>query len=93
MNLPAGASRTPSIEVTDETGPAPTGASRLIRSAIVRNLDHEDRLLLLLWHAEGLTPAEIGLLLHMTPDGITRRHERILAALRESSVDVCVPAA
>lgn len=58
-----------------------------IRGVIVQDLTKEERLLLLLWHAEAMTPSEIGLVLHTSASQIRTMHDRAIKRLRQL---VCV---
>lgn len=66
-----------------------------IRSVIVQDLTKEERLLLLLWHAEAMTPNEIGLILHTSAAQIRTMHDRAinrlrtLAGLHQAATVVC----
>ena len=52
-----------------------------IKDAILHELPHGDRLLLVLWHAERMNPAEIGAVLGMEESEVVASHERIVAML------------
>jgi len=53
-----------------------------IRRALLNDLPSPDRVLLLLWYAEGMTPDEIAVCLHSTTAQIEAAHARALDCLR-----------
>lgn len=66
------------------TRSAQRGIDDSIRSSIVHDLPHTDRLLLILWYAERMTPPEIGLVLDMAAAQVVLAHDRIVGALRRA---------
>lgn len=80
------------LESAGRESPTATHAPRLqqrdigdpVRSSIVHDLPHTDRLLLILWYAERMTPPEIGLVLDMAAAQVVRAHDRIVGALRRA---------
>lgn len=52
-----------------------------VREAILRDLPHEDRLLLVLWHAEQMSAEEIGAVLCKSEEEVNDAHERIVLQL------------
>lgn len=53
-----------------------------LRRAVLLELPASDRLLLLLWYAEGMSREEIAACLHSTPAQVEAAHGRVLAWLR-----------
>ena len=62
---------------------APGDVAGRIRDVIVQDLTKDERLLLLLWHAEAMTPQEIGQVLHTSAAQIRTMHDRAIARVRE----------
>jgi DNA-directed RNA polymerase specialized sigma24 family protein len=58
-------------------------ARTALRSTIVKQLEHRERLLIVLWYAERLSPEEIGLVLGEPAETIRAEHERLLGSLRD----------
>lgn len=54
-----------------------------LRSTIVRDLPHEDRLFLVLWYAERMSAEEIAEITHQPLAGVIAQHERLVEQLRE----------
>ena len=59
-------------------------AHRRVRGAILHELNPTERLLVLLWYAEQMTPREVALSLDLTPAQATAMHDRIVSQLRSS---------
>ncbi|MEM8835217.1 MAG: hypothetical protein AAGD00_05295 [Planctomycetota bacterium] len=72
----------PDARETPSTPSDPAIRERL-RSTIVRDLPHEDRLFLVLWYAEGLSAEEIAELTHQPIERVFDRHDRLVSHLRE----------
>lgn len=74
-------------------GPAPqsvpgaTPVRERIRDAILRTLSREERLLVLLWYAEGMCPEEIGVCLDLTPQRVGTLHQSILGRIEQAALD------
>lgn len=75
----AGAGRTtaPRTRRRSETGVR-------LRTAMLRDFTTNERLLVLLWYAERMTPPEIGLVLDLTAEQVSRIHEAIITRLHAS---------
>jgi len=54
----------------------------VLKSAILRELSDAERLLIILWYAERMTPEEIAQCLDLTPAQVEKHHEEIMARLR-----------
>ncbi len=52
-----------------------------IKETILRELPHADRLLLVLWHAEEMSPEEISVVLSTPECEVVATHERIISQL------------
>jgi DNA-directed RNA polymerase specialized sigma24 family protein len=61
---------------------APTSLN--IRDAMLKALSGVQRLVVLLWYAEQMTPAEIAQAVDMTPDQVERHHAEAIRILRDS---------
>jgi DNA-directed RNA polymerase specialized sigma24 family protein len=59
-----------------------------IKDAILHELPHADRLLLVLWHAEGMNVQEISAVLSMPEAEVRATHDRIVAQLSAALVPV-----
>ncbi|HVZ92937.1 MAG TPA: hypothetical protein VG797_00350 [Phycisphaerales bacterium] len=57
-----------------------------VREAMMRDLSHEERLLMILWHAEKMTRAEIAAVLHTTAEQVVNMHDMIIERLRRTVV-------
>ncbi len=55
-----------------------------LRTAILRDFSRTERLLVVLWYAERLTPGEVALVLDLTEDQTVRIHESIISRLNAS---------
>lgn len=73
------------------SGPSGSGLHRTpeepherVRRAMLHGLAAGDRILLLLWYAEGMTREEIAACLHSTPAQVEAAHERVLRELRRA---------
>lgn len=55
-----------------------------VRAAVVHELTHQERLLVILRHAERMTPREIALVLGTTVEGVERMYAAVLERLRAS---------
>lgn len=53
-----------------------------VRAAIVHDLSTMERLCLMLWHAEGMSPDEIGCVLDLSPAQVSALHDRVVERLR-----------
>ncbi len=60
----------------------PVGVMGLVRSAVLHDLSHQERLLVILWHVERMTPAEIGAVLDTTAERVLQMYEAVVARLR-----------
>ncbi len=56
-----------------------------VRAAIVHDLTETERLLLLLWYAEGMNLEEIGMTIGLTVPQVAALHARVVARLRRCS--------
>lgn len=52
-----------------------------VREIFTRHLSHIDRLLVILWYVEEMTPDEIALAIDSTPDSVRANHARIVQQL------------
>lgn len=75
-----------SLEAKGDTGVAiAEGAHEpekmdLVKSSLLK-MEESDRLLMILWYAEGMTPEEIGMVLDTTDKEVRLRHAAVLAQL------------
>lgn len=53
-----------------------------IRTAVLHDLTQPERLLLILWYAERMTPLEISAVLDMTRTQVQHMHDRVVDKLR-----------
>lgn len=60
----------------------PAGLETRIRDAIIQDLSPEERLLLMLWYGEGMTPDEIGEVLNLSGSRVLESHDRVVERLR-----------
>jgi DNA-directed RNA polymerase specialized sigma24 family protein len=85
-NMPHSTARTtrskskPAPHASAESGATPSVRDRL-RHAIVKNLTMQDRLLLVLVYAEGMSPDEIAVTLDLAPSQVEVIKERIVNQL------------
>lgn len=66
-------------------GPAegsPGGVFVKLKSAVLHLLSHHERLLLVLWYVEQMSPAEVALTLDVTEQQVFRMHSDVLSKLR-----------
>lgn len=63
---------------------APVGVMSLVRSAVLHDLSHQERLLVILWHVERMTPAEIGAVLDTTAERVMQMYEAVVSRLRSA---------
>ncbi|MCA9312196.1 MAG: hypothetical protein KDA21_13365 [Phycisphaerales bacterium] len=56
-----------------------------IRSTMLRQLTREEQVLLILWYAERMEPAEIAEVLGSTPDRVQIIHDHAIAQLRDAA--------
>lgn len=62
----------------------PAALSLNIREAMLKTLSSVQRLVLLLWYAEQMTPSEIALAVEMTADQVEHHHAEAVRLLRDS---------
>lgn len=62
----------------------PAAYTRL-KHAVLHALSHHERLLLVLWYAERMTPAEVAMTLDLTEQQARRMHSEVVAKLRASA--------
>lgn len=63
---------------------APLGVMSLVRSAVLHDLSHQERLLVILWHVERMTPAEIGAVLDTTAERVLQMYDAVVSRLRSA---------
>lgn len=78
-----GASRTWDVRDPKGTDPARILARHVLTDHITRGLAREERLVLLLYYYEGMTMAEIGLVLDLSESRVSQIHKEILERLRQ----------
>jgi DNA-directed RNA polymerase specialized sigma24 family protein len=57
-----------------------------IKTAIMRSLTHEQRLLLVLWYVEAMAPSEIAAVMGMAETRVHQVHDSIVALLRSEAM-------
>ncbi len=82
--VPTASAGFPSPELAAHSdGPAPEATERdRVRAAIVHDLTETERLLLLLWYAERMSPEEIGSTLGLSLQRVVALHARVIGRLR-----------
>ena len=63
---------------------ASVNVRELLRATVLRRLSREEQLLLVLWYAERMTPAEIAAVLAITVERVRSLHDRIVSTLQEA---------
>ena len=83
-------------ESASSTRPSPGLPHELeirIRDVILQELSSEQRLLLMLWYAEQMNPAEIGHVLNLPKANVLQMHDSIVGHLRERAESTLAPTA
>ena len=66
-------------------GAEPSLTREQIRSAMLRGLNRDEQLLLILWYAERMSPAEIAEVLESTEEHVQVIHDHAIAQLRQTA--------
>ena len=77
-----GTGRTWDVRAHDSDDPSKIVASQLLTDYITKGLAREERLVLVLYYYEGMTMAEIGLVLDLSESRVSQMHSSILARLK-----------
>lgn len=79
-----GRGRSTGWDVDDKKCPTPADriARRMVTEYITRGLNREERLVLVLYYYEGLTMAEIGLVLNLSESRVSQIHKDVIERLR-----------
>lgn len=72
--------------VLQAAGEVAVAARSMLQRIILHELTGAERLLVLLWYAERMSPVEIAIALDLTESQAVSMHDRIVARLRESLV-------
>lgn len=75
-----------SAGILDAAGEIASSARALMQRMILHDLNTAERLLVLLWYAERMSPLEVALALDLTESQAVSMHDRIVARLRQSIV-------
>lgn len=77
------------INDVDAVDPAQRVARQMLTEFLGRGLNREERLVLILYYTEGLTMADIGLVLDLSESRVSQIHKEVIARLRVRFKDVC----
>ncbi len=76
-------------DIADKTAidPSQRVSKQMLTDYLTRGLNREERLVLVLYYTEGLTMAEIGLVLDLSESRVSQIHKDVIARLRRRFKD------
>jgi RNA polymerase sigma factor for flagellar operon FliA len=77
------------IDDAEAVDPAQRVARQMLTEFLSRGLNREERLVLILYYTEGLTMAEIGLVLDLSESRVSQIHKEVIVRLRLRFKGVC----
>ena len=73
--------------VLESAGEVAAAARSMLQRIILHELSAAERLLVLLWYAERMSPVEVALALDLTETQAVSMHDRIVSRMRSSLVE------